>query len=87
MPELYEKLAWTSERRCPTPTVHLDRLWSDGIGSVILYTWQQFLAAETLPLLGVGQDNHYLLTVEDPTISQPDRDPRAVQGTLWQHGY
>ena len=61
---------------------HLDQLWSDGAGSVILYTWQQFLAAETLPLLGVGQDNNYLLTIEDPNTSKPDWDPRAVQGTV-----
>ena len=59
---------------------HLDQLWSDSVGTVILYTWQQFIANESLTLLGVGPDHYYLLRIEDPTASNPDWDPRAVQG-------
>ena len=58
----------------------LDQLWSDSVGTVILYTWQQFLASESLTLLGVGPDHYYLLRIEDRTVSNPDWDPRVVQG-------
>ena len=59
---------------------HLDQLWSDSVGTVILYTWQQFLASEVLTLLGIGPDHYYLLRIEDPTTFNRDWDPRAVQG-------
>ena len=61
----------------------MDQLWSDGIGTVILYTWLQFLANEALHIVGVGADNHYCLKIEHPNASNLDWDPRAVQGEYW----
>ena len=63
--------------------LRMDELWSDGIGSVILYTWLQFITSEALHLAGAGPDSHYLLKIEDPNTSSPDWDPRAIQGILF----
>ena len=60
--------------------LRMDELWSDGIGSVILYTWLQFITSEALQLAGVGPDSHYFLKIEDPNTSSPDWDSRAIQG-------
>ena len=60
-----------------TLCVHLDRMWTEGQGHVILYTWYQFITSDVLATLGINRELR--LDYEDPTHRHLTWDMRAVQ--------
>lgn len=56
---------------------HLDQIWCDNEGSVILYQWQQFLISESLTTLEI--DNTLTITFQNPFPPLGDWDRRCFQ--------
>ena len=55
----------------------LEQVWAQDPRSVVLYSWQQLLANETMSTLGITEE--LMLEFQDPTTADPAWDPRAVQ--------
>ena len=56
---------------------HLDQLWNENEGYVILYQWQQFLISETLKVLQFS--DKIIVEFQNPVPPLDDWDSRAIQ--------
>lgn len=77
MPEYSLSCNWLNFTQLTTLCVHLDRMWTEGQGHVILYTWYQFITSDVLATLGINRELR--LDYEDPTHRHLTWDMRAVQ--------
>lgn len=83
MPQYSLLCKWLNFTQLTLLCSHLDRLWEENCGSVVLYSWYQFLTSEVFTTLSISRELQ--LAYEDPAYQSPSWDPRAVQDVNLPH--
>ncbi|ETE71099.1 E3 ubiquitin-protein ligase RNF14, partial [Ophiophagus hannah] len=77
LPQSYASLCkickWLSQAQLTALCRHLDNLWEENRGSVVLFAWMQFLKEETLAFLNITSPF-------EPEITEQEKQPKEEDG-------